>query len=47
MLLPGLTVLAFSGSLLLFLEPCIGRVGSEDMGHFGVSLLELLIFFEQ
>ena len=45
MLLPGLTVLAFSVSLLLFEGPYIGLLGSADMGHFGVSFLELLILF--
>ena len=45
-LLPGLTVLAFFVNLLPFF---LGTwpVGSEDLGHFGVSFLELLILFEQ
>ena len=43
-LLPGLTVLAFSANFLLFWGP-YWPVGSEDMGHFGVSFWELLILF--
>ena len=47
MLPPGLTVLAFSVNLLPFLGPYIGQLGSEDMGHFGVSFLEIPILFEE
>ena len=45
--LPGLTVLAFYVNLLPFLVLCIGLCDTVDMGHFGVSFLELLILFEQ
>ena len=27
--------------------PCIGPASSDDLGHFDISILELLIFFEQ
>ena len=43
-LLPDLTVLAVSAA---FLGTLRWPMGSEDMGHFGVSFWELLILFEQ
>ena len=48
-LLPGLTVLVFCVSLPLSSVPCIGQrvLMTLDMGHFGVSSVELLILFEK
>ena len=47
MLLLGLTVSAFSSKFTAFLRTLHWLPGSEDMSHFWVSFLELLILFEQ
>ena len=46
-LLPELTVLAFSANLLLSLEPCIGRWVLRTWAIWEFLFLELLIVFEQ
>ena len=46
-LLLGHTVLVFCLDLLLFLLLLHWPSGTQDFGHFGISFLELLIFFEQ
>ena len=43
--LPGLTVLVSFASFTAFLGTLHWPVCSEEMGHFGVSYLELLILF--
>ena len=44
---PGHTVLVFCANSLLFWGPLHWPAGAEDLGHFGVSSLEVLILFER